>query len=117
MRAEARATLDLAIKEAQPKNLATDKEHLASAERRTKFWRDRCLEHARTIDELHKQIYGLREFANRQPLTLEEINKIDLCTAWPEGSLRNTGVYDWGRLLVAATRAIEKAHKIGADNK
>lgn len=48
----------------------------------------------------------------RVPLTLEQINRIEMATEWPEGSLRNIGPRDWGRLLVCATRAIEAAHGI-----
>ena len=50
-----------------------------------------------------------------QPLTIEQIARIDSATEWPEGSLRNIGPRDWRRLLVAATRAIERAHGIGVE--
>ena len=50
-----------------------------------------------------------------QPLTIEQIARIDSATEWPEGSLRNIGPRDWRRLLVTATRAIERAHGIGGE--
>lgn len=46
------------------------------------------------------------------PLTLEQINRIDMATEWPENALRNIGPRSWGQLLVCVTRAIEAAHGI-----
>lgn len=72
-------------------------------------WRDFCWP---AIKALEQQLASHQHA--RQPLTLEQINRIEMATEWPEGSLRNIGPRDWGRLLVCATRAIERAHGIGS---
>ena len=48
----------------------------------------------------------------RDPLTDEEINKINRSTTWPVKSLASLGDRQWAELLRCAARAIEAAHNI-----
>ena len=50
--------------------------------------------------------------AKREPLTDEEINKINRSTTWPVKSLAGLGDRQWAELLRCAARAIEAAHNI-----
>jgi hypothetical protein len=54
---DARAAVDLAISQVSP--WASDLELRHFAERRHLFWRNRCLEHARSLDEARKRIAEL----------------------------------------------------------
>lgn len=48
----------------------------------------------------------------REPLTGEEIDKINRSTTWPVKSLASLGDRQWAELLRCAARAIEAAHNI-----
>ncbi len=56
---DARAAVTLSI--ADPHEVITDLHRAVFAEKRHMFWRTRCLEHARSLDEARKLIHQLQE--------------------------------------------------------
>lgn len=48
----------------------------------------------------------------REPLTDDELDKINRSTTWPVKSLASLGDRQWAELLRCAARAIEAAHNI-----
>jgi len=59
--ADARVAVDMALRDAEPKDSWTDAELRSFAERRHMFWRTRCLEHARRIDALNRRVRMLED--------------------------------------------------------
>ena len=65
------------------------------------------------IRELVREIHSKTSpQPKREPLTDEEIDKINRSTTWPVKSLASLGDRQWAELLRCAARAIEAAHNI-----